>query len=146
MQLEQVDATGCRVIGAITKELGHAGPKHHAIVIGKNLSDGLVYVAESTNYGYQVVTYDDFYRRYASNGAIQVAANDGKFDNVKVARRAFEEIKKGGRSVYNLVVNNCECFANRAMHNKSKSQQAINTALVILAVAGTVYLVKKYAK
>jgi hypothetical protein len=126
--------------------LGHAGPKHHAIVIGKNLSDDLIYVAESMDHGYQVTTYIDFYQRYASNGEIHVAANDGEFDNLTVAQRALEEIKNGGKGVYNLVVNNCECFANRAIHGKSKSQQVINTTLGLLAVAGSIYLIKKYTK
>lgn len=57
MQFEQIDATGCRLVGAITKELSHRGPKHHAIVLGKNTNDGLIYVAESMHYGYQVATY-----------------------------------------------------------------------------------------
>ena len=42
MQFEQIDITGCRLIGAITK-LGHVGPKHHGIVIGRNFPDGKIY-------------------------------------------------------------------------------------------------------
>ena len=146
MHLEQIDATGCKLIGAMTKGLGYSGPKHHAIVIGKGISDGLIYIAESMSSGYQIKTYDDFYQRYAKNGDIQVRANEGGFDNLTVARRALAEVKKGGEGLYHLVVNNCESFANRAMHDNSKSQQVINTALGLLVVASAFYLIKKHSK
>ena len=143
MKFEQVDVTGCRLIGAINKELGHAGPKHHGVIIGKNLDDENIYVAESMHTGYQLATYDDFYERYSQNGSIKIKNNDGHFDNLTVAQRALEEIKIGGKGVYNLVANNCECFANRAMHDKSKSQQIINTTIGVAAIAGAFYLFKK---
>ena len=138
MELEQIDVTGCRLIGAITEELSHLGPKHHAIVIGRNIKDGLIYVAEHMHTGYQLETVNDFKARYGSNGRIEVKKNAGPFDNLTVARRALEEIKQGGRGVYNLVTNNCECFANRAMHGTSSSQQIINTAVGVLGVTAVV--------
>jgi len=141
MNLKQIDVTGCRLEGAITKELGHAGPKHHAVVLGKNESDDQVYIAESMHFGYQVATFDDFNKRYAGNGDIIVSANDGDFDNVAVANRAIKEIKEGGKGIYNLITNNCECFVNRAIKSESKSNQVINTGLGILAIIGLVYVV-----
>lgn len=143
MQLQQIDVTGCKLIGAINGELGHAGPKHHAVIIGRNSLDNNIYIAENMHTGYQISTYTDFYQRYSMNGDLIVSANDGVFDNVTVAQRALDEIKKGGRGAYNLLTNNCECFVNRSMHDKSISNQVINTALGILAVAGLVYVVKK---
>ena len=142
MQLQQIDVTGCRLVGAITKELGHAGPKHHAVILGQNLLDNHVYIAEHMNTGYQVSTYADFHNRYAPNGEIIVSANDGEYENIAVAQRAIEELKRGGKDVYDLVLNNCECFVNRAMHDRSVSNQVINTCLGIVVFAGLVYVVK----
>ncbi|WDE05062.1 hypothetical protein SG34_027810 [Thalassomonas viridans] len=142
MNLKQIDVTGCRLEGAITKELSHAGPKHHAIILGEH-EDGHVYIAESMDYGYQVSTYQDFHNRYSPNGEIIVSSNSGKFENITVAKRAIEEIKQGGKGIYNLITNNCECFVNRAMKDKSYSNQVINTGLGILAFIGLVYVVKQ---
>lgn len=142
MDLQQTDVTGCRLVGAITKELGHAGPKHHAIVLGKSIVDGLVYIAESMHTGYQISTYDDFNKRYSPNGEVIVEPNDGELENLAVANRAISEINSGGNGKYNLITNNCECFVNRAMHGASKSQQVINTALGVLALFGLVYIIK----
>lgn len=47
MNLQQIDVTGCRIVGAITRELSHAGPKHHGIVLGKSYLDNEVYIAEA---------------------------------------------------------------------------------------------------
>ena len=141
MQLQQNEVTGYRLVGAITKELGHAGPKHHAVILGHSLIDNQIYIAESMNFGYQISTYAKFDQKYSTNGGIIISANDGEYTNVAVAQRAIEELKRGGNGIYDLVLNNCECFVNRAMHGKSVSKQVINTCLVVLAV---VYLVKKY--
>ena len=142
MNLKQIDVTGCRLEGAITKELSHAGPKHHAVVLGEH-EDGQVYIAESMDHGYQMSTYQEFYNRYSENGEIIVSSKSGGFENITVAKRALDEIKQGGTGVYSLLTNNCECFVNRAMKDKSISNQVINTGLGILAFIGLVYVVKK---
>jgi len=36
--LQQIDVTGARLVGAITKELGFDGPKHHPWCSGKECS------------------------------------------------------------------------------------------------------------
>src|SRR5471030_804448 len=132
MHLQQIDVTGCRLVGAITKELGMDGPKHHAVVLGKGTFDGAIYIAELMNSGYQISTYTGFYNRYAANGQIRLEANDGPNNNVQVAQRAIEELRQGG-AAYDLVVNNCESFVNRAMHGNSSSSQIVNTALGVAA-------------
>ncbi|MEH0373845.1 hypothetical protein [Vibrio mimicus] len=142
MELQQIDVTGCRIVGAIDKTLGHAGPKHHGVILGLNRLDNKVYIAESMRFGYQLASYDDFYARYSPNGEVIVSPNDGEFENIAVAKRALNEISQGGRGVYNLITNNCECFVNRAMHNSSRSQQIINTGIGLLALAGIVYVVR----
>jgi len=141
MQLQQIDVTGARVIGAITKELGHDGPKHHAVILGLGVFDGLVYVAELMAEGYQVATFEDFRRRYAANGDIRVEANVGPFSNLDVAKRALQELRQG-QAKYDIAGNNCECFVNRAMYDKSISNQVINTAIGILLVAGAIYVLR----
>lgn len=146
MILNQIDVTGCRLIGAIDKFLGHAGPKHHAVILGKSIEDGEVYIAESMHYGYQASTYSDFCHRYESNGEIIIQPNDGELENIAVAERAIGELKEGGQGIYNLITNNCECFVNRIMHDKSVSNQVINTAIGLVALAGLVYVYKKSKK
>lgn len=142
MNLQQIDVTGCRIVGAITKELGHAGPKHHGVVLGRDLFGSEIYIAELMEHGYQAATYTDFHRRYAPNGEIVIQPNDGPLENLQVAQRAISEIKQGGRGSYDLAVNNCECFVNRAIHGKSVSNQVINTALGIAMLVGLVYVLK----
>lgn len=78
MLLQQIDVTGARLVGAITKELGFDGPKHHAVVPGRGSLDRVVYVAELIAGGYQVATFEDFQRRYAVNGDIRVEPNAGR--------------------------------------------------------------------
>ena len=141
MQLQQIDVTGARLVGAITKELGFDGPKHHAVVLGRGMFDGVVNVAELMKDGYQIATYEDFRRRYVANGDIRVEPNVGPHSNVEVAKRALTELKQG-QAQYDLVANNCECFVNRAMHGQSTSTQVINTAIGVVLVAGLVYLIR----
>jgi len=141
MDFEQIDVTGCRAVGAIT-DIGHVGPKHHGIIIGRHASDNQVYIAENMHTGYQLATYDDFYDRYSINGEIKIFENDGKYDSVSVARRALSEILVGGKGAYNLITNNCESFANRAMKDHSVSNQIINTAIGVAAIAGIYWVVK----
>lgn len=141
MHLQQIDVTGCRLVGAITKELGMDGPKHHAVVLGSGIFDGEVYIAELMSTGYQITTYKDFHGRYAANGKISLEANDGPNNGVHVARQAIAELQQGG-TVYDLVANNCESFVNRAMHGKSSSSQIINTALGLAVMVGLCYVLK----
>lgn len=141
MHLQQIDVTGCRLVGAITKELGMDGPKHHAVVLGRGTFDGEVYIAELMDRGYQVTTYKDFQNRYAPNGTIRLEPNNGPNNNVQVAQRAIAELRQG-ESAYDLVVNNCESFVNRAMHGKSSSSQVANTALGVVALVGLFYVLK----
>ncbi|MBE9396775.1 hypothetical protein IOQ59_05800 [Pontibacterium sp. N1Y112] len=145
MQLQQIDVTGSRIVGPITA-LGHVGPKHHGIILGKNLEDGHVYVAENMHTGYQIATYHDFCKRYMPNGEIKIAANDGAYSDLTVANRAIEEIKRGGKGIYNLVANNCESFANRAIHDKSISKQVVHTAIGIVVVVGAYWVIKNARK
>lgn len=143
ISFSEVDITGHKLIGAISK-LGKIGPKHHAIVLGSHPIDGKVYIAESMNHGYRLETYENFVERYRLNGKISLVGNDGKLSNVSVARRALSEIIRGGDGIYNLVTNNCESFANRAMHGHSTSSQVVNTAIgLTIATAGLIWIAKK---
>ena len=142
MNLQQTDVTGCRIVGAITKELGHSGPKHHGIILGKSWIDGEIYIAELMTHGYQVCTFSNFRNRYSENGNIIVEPNDGNIENMQVAQRAIQELKNNSKESYDLITNNCECFVNRVIHGKSHSTQVVNTALGVLALAGLVYVIK----
>lgn len=141
MHLQQIDVTGCRLVSALSKELGHGGPKHHALVLGRSLFDGQIYVAELMQTGYQVCTYQEFLKRYAQFGEIRIQPNDGPHQNLQVAQRALAELRSGGQQ-YDLVTNNCESFVNRAMHGSSTSSQIINTALGLVVLAGFIYVLK----
>jgi hypothetical protein len=141
MHLQQIDVTGCRLVGAITKELGMDGPKHHAVVLGKGTFDGEIYIAELMDSGYQFTTYKNFHSRYAANGEIRLEANDGPNNNLQVAQRAIAELRQG-QTAYDLVLNNCESFVNRAMHGNSSSSQIINTALGVIALVGLYHVLK----
>lgn len=142
MHLQQIDVTGCRLIGAITKDLGMDGPKHHAVILGRSVFDGEVYIAELMDTGHQISTYRDFHKRYAANGPLMLQPNDGAHENVAVAQRAVAELRQKGKA-YDLVLNNCESFVNRAMHGHSTSSQVINTALGVVALIGLYYMIKK---
>lgn len=146
MNLQQIDVTGSRLVGAITKELGHVGPKHHAVILGQNISDGHVYIAESMDHGYQIATYSDFYARYAVNGEVKVIPNDGEFSNAEVANRAINELNLGGKATYNLATNNCESFVNRAMKNHSVSGQIVTGIGLLVLFSAGVYLVSQSRK
>lgn len=132
---------GARLVGAITKDLGFDGPKHHAVTRGQGMLDGVVYFAELMVDGYQVATFEDFQRRYAANGDIRVEPNAGPHSNVAVAMRALAELKQG-QAKNDLVANNCECFVNRAMHGQSTSTQVINTTIGVLFFAGLIYFLR----
>ena len=93
--------------------------------------------------GYQVNTYNDFCSRYIQNGDITIEANNGNFSDLQVAQRAINEIIKGGKGVYNLIANNCESFANRAIYNKSTSKQVVNTVLGLIVIVGVLKMIEK---
>jgi len=145
MNLQQIDITGSRLIGAIT-DLGHVGPKHHGIVIGEHALTKKIYVAENNHTGYQLATIDDFIERYSPKANIVMTPNNGEFSDLEVAQRALKEVIEGGKAKYNLVVNNCESFSNRAMYDKDFSQQIINSALLLFLAAGTVWYIKQAHK
>ena len=142
MNLTQINISGSRIVGALTK-LGHIGPKHHGIIIGQNIFDGKVYVAESRYAtGYVLATYDDFIERYTPNADVHLYENDGQYSAREVAQRALTEIERGGNMKYNLIVNNCESFSNRAMYNVSNSRQILNIAVGVLTLTGAFWLIK----
>lgn len=141
MRLDKIDVTGCRLIAAITKELGMDGPKHHALVLGKGVFDNEIYLAELMNTGYQIATFKDFKKRYAANGDIRLEFNNGPNSNEEVVLRAIAELKQGG-AAYDIVLNNCESYVNRAMHGESSSSQVINTALGVAALIGMAFVLK----
>ncbi|WP_345980777.1 hypothetical protein [Sulfurimonas sp. HSL3-2] len=145
MNFEQIDLTGCRLIGAIW-ELGHIGPKHHAVIIGKNLDDDLIYIAENMHTGYQLVTLDDFKSRYSKNGDIKVQVNDGNKTNLEVAQDALNVIYSKTKKKYNLISNNCESFVNQVTHGHSISTQVLTTIGGLILIAGIWYLQKKNGK
>ncbi|RYY02148.1 MAG: hypothetical protein EOO53_14020 [Gammaproteobacteria bacterium] len=140
MYFQQIDVTGCRIVGAITKELGHSGPKHHGLILGKSLINGQVYIAELMEHGYQVSTYKNFFNRYVNNGNIVVRPNDGQFESLQVAKRAMSELKLNANNQYDLIANNCECFVNRAVYDKSVSSQVVNAVQGVLILAGIGYV------
>ena len=133
--------TGSRLVGALT-ELKHIGPKHHGIVLGLNIFDQKVYVAESRHAGYQITTVDDFIQRYSPNAEIRILPNDGNFSDIEVAQRALNEINQGGNGQYNLATNNCESFSNRAMYDDSTSKQIMHTAIGLVILVGAVWYIK----
>lgn len=139
--LQQIDVTGCRLVGAINKDLGLDGPKHHAVILGRSMFDGEVYIAELMSTGPQISTCRDFEKRYAPNGPIRLEPNNGALENLQVAQRALAELRQEGKA-YDLVLNNCESFVNRAMHGHSNSSQVFNTALGIVIIVGLIYVLK----
>lgn len=133
--LHQTKYTGSRLIGAMTK-LGHAGPKHHAVVIGMESQHRMTYVAESDRYGYRITPIYRFLWRYSSNSRVILLPNNGYLPNLTVARRALKEVMSGGYGKYSLVANNCETFINRSMYNQSYSTQVNNSVIFIVFTAG----------
>jgi hypothetical protein len=142
MEFEQIDITGCRLVGALTK-LGHIGPKHHGIVVGHCSDDDKVYVADQKLQGHRLITYDDFIELYSGNADIRIIPNDGDFTDYEVAQRALDEITGSGSANYNLVTNNCESFSNRAMYDHSLSSQVINTIAATALFIGGVWLISR---
>jgi hypothetical protein len=145
MDFEQIDITGCRLVGALTK-LGHIGPKHHGIIIGYCHENDNVYVADQKLQGYRLLTFDEFVEMYAENGEVRIIPNDGKYSDYDVAQRALEEIENSDRASYHLILNNCESFSNRAMYDHSLSSQVINTLAATALFIGGVWLITKTKK
>ncbi len=146
MLFEQIETTGCRLVVALTR-LGFLGPKHHAIVIGRNTDDDLVYVAESSREeGYRLITQDEFESIHKRYGEVRIYPNRGKYSDVEVAQRALDELMTGGEGKYNLVTNNCESFSNRAMHNHSVSRQVVNTVVGVVVLIGGALLTRRLRK
>ncbi len=142
LNLTQINISGSRIVGALTK-FGHTGPKHHGIIIGQNIFDGKIYVAESRHTtGYGLATYDNFIERYSPIADIHLYANDGQYSDREVAQRALTEINTGGNGKYNLIVNNCESFSNRAMYDNSNSNQIKNIAVGGLMLVGAFWVIR----
>ena len=142
LQFYQDELTGSSIVGAITP-LGHNGPKHYGVIIGKCNQDGNVYVAESTTERYQLTTKDEFINRYKNNGEIRVFPNNGPFKDVEVAQCALDEVTQGGDGKYDLITNNCESFANRVTHKKTTSKQVVNTILGCMVAFLGVWVIKE---
>lgn len=142
MEFKLIGETGCRLVGAITV-LGHTGPKHHGVIIGMDAANNQIYVAEHRHHGYQLATYENFVERYSTNGEIGLFEHEGKSNPGEVARRALDKLTRGGKGAYNLLTNNCESFVNRAIYGNSVSNQIVNTALLITAIIGTCWIVKR---
>lgn len=145
MNLEQIDLTGYRLIGAITG-LGHIGPKHHGLIIGRNLDNNLIYVAENMHTGYQLATMDDFKSRYSKNGDIKLKENNGNRTNLEIAQDALNEIHSQTKKKYNLIFNNCESFINKVTYGHSASGQVVSTIGALALIGGIWYLQKKTGK
>ncbi len=145
MEFQQIDITGCRLIGALSK-LGHIGPKHHGVIIGRSMEDRQIYIAENCDTGYGLTTYEEFFERYSTNGEIRIKPNNGKFSDEDVARRALNELVLGGQGNYDLIFNNCESFSNRAINNHSVSSQVINTLAVTALCIGGFWLIRRASK
>lgn len=145
MEFEQIEITGCRVVGALTP-LGRIGPKHFGIVLGINTADRQIYFAESTREaGYRLTTYDAFVKAHERFGKIRIRSNHGPYSAVEVAQRALDELMQGGDGRYNLVTNNCESFTNRAMNNHSRSAQVLRTMVGLAAFVG-VFILQRYTR
>lgn len=129
--------------------LGQVGPKHHAIVIGVGIEDGQLWIAElSRKYGYRLVSarqwFDD--NKKFLNG-LKVIENPGPRSNFEVARSAAEEIEERmeseNNSEYNVVLNNCESFAERhtqGKHSLSPQVRSAFKAAGIVIAAGAIVL------
>ena len=134
MEFEVIEQTGFRAIGSLAK-IGVIGPKHYAVVIGRNSLDGRIYVAEQQVSGYHLTRIEEFQSRYICNGSLYLEKNYGSRSSIEVAMRALDEVRRGGNGSYNLLLNNCESFCNRATYGSSASAQVIRTLIAVLAFA-----------
>lgn len=141
VSFEQIDVTGCRAKGPMTFA-GEIGPKHHAIILGRNTIDGLIYVAELLKTGYQIATFADFDSRYSKNGDISIEPLEDTESGLQSAHHALAEIASGANSKYNLITNNCESFVNRSIKGSSVSGQVVTTIGLLIQVA-SVWILKR---
>lgn len=145
MRFDQTEFTGCAVVGAITP-LGHDGPKHYGIVLGKSEVDGKIYIAEKNVNGNQLVSWDDFTNKYKDKGDIKIEIDSDKNHKpLAVAQRALDDVIKHPNDSYCLLTNNCEHFANQVRYGKKVSVQ-VSTVLGILVVVGVGVLIWQAAK
>lgn len=145
MRFYQNEFTGCAVIGALTP-LGHDGPKHYGIVLGKSESNGKTYIAEKNINGKQLVCWDDFTNQYKVNGDIKIDINrDKNLTPAQVAQRALDAVVRNPNESYDLLTNNCEHFANEMRFGRKDSHQ-VETVLGILIVVGAGLLIWQAAK
>lgn len=131
----ETDLTGGRLVVPIVKALGHLGPKHHGLVIGKNDADGETYV---TDFGKQftgLLTLDEFVEKYGKGGEIKFVPNDGHRTNAQVAQSALNEMFGGKIGEYNLVFNNCQNSVDRAMYGKPGLSSQVKNVLFGLGFA-----------
>ena len=143
MKFQQIDITGSRIVGTIL-DFGLAEIKHHGIIIGKNIEDNEIYVAESMHYGYQIATIKDFESRYIKNGEVKILELESDKSAFDIAQDALNEIFSTTKKKYHLIFNNCESFANKHIHGHSVSGQVVTAigTLVLIGI-GIWALVKK---
>lgn len=145
MQFEQIDITGCRIVGSLSR-LGRFGPQHHGIVLGRSTADGQIYIAEnSREAGYRLTTHAQFVAAHSRYGEVRIEPNHGQFTDVEVAQRALDELMNGGDGAYNLITNNCESFSNRAMNGHSRSSQVLHAVAGVGMLLGTL-LLRRYTR
>ena len=142
MDFEQIDVTGCRITGAMTIA-GEIGPKHHGLILGRGVIDGVIYIAELVTSGYQITSVDEFKSRYWRYGDISLEPVPDQEAGLVVARKALLEIASNAKAKYNLITNNCESFVNRASKNTSTSTQVLTAVGVVMLVSAIWVLMKK---
>jgi hypothetical protein len=142
INLELIEVTGCRVTGAMFP-IGRLGPKHHAIILGRNVINGLVYIAELLSSGYQISTMDDFKKRYHRFGKIFIEPAENITMGVSRARAALSELIQNQKPKYHLLSNNCESFVDRASGITKVSTQVKTTIGILIFVGGVIWLLKK---
>ena len=143
-EFQEIQETGSRLVGAFS-DLGHIGPKHHALVIGRNIIDDEIYVAENrAGTNLQLSTISDFKKRYINFGDIKLLPNEGNKYNRELAVDALNDVSTSTEK-YNLISNNCESFVNKLMHGKKSSNQVV-TAIGLIFVAGLSYYFYKESK
>jgi len=127
--------------------LGDLGPKHHAVVIGFNVEDGLLWVAElSRKFGYRLVSAKQWFEdNQKFLDGLKVTENAGPRSNMEIAQSAVDEVKEKleGKTDYNVVLNNCESFADRHTNGKRELSPQVRSAFKaagIVIAAGAIVL------
>ncbi len=135
LSFTETDMTGGRLVVPLVKVLGHLGPKHHGLVIGKNDADGETYVTDFGKGFTGLLTLDEFVEKYGHGGEIKFVPNDGNRTNAQVAQAALDEILNGKLGDYDLVFNNCQNTVDRAMYGKPGLSSQVKNVLVGLGFA-----------